>query len=95
MSEWVYYILYDPPGTSTSPHGLLRQRRDALPYDAQVLRADGRWWPSDLPGRIFLGHSDHGELKEITEQQAETVIRKWIKTGRIPSWPRDVEIPQQ
>ena len=94
MSDWVYYGLYDPPETSRSPYGLLRQRRGALPYDAQVLRADGRWWPSDLPGRIFLGHSDHGELTEITDQQAEAVIREWIRTGRIPGWPRHAESPR-
>lgn len=95
MSDWVYYALYDPSDSSLeSPEGLLRRRTNALRHDAYALGTDGRWWLSDIPALIVLGH-DYGHLAEITEQHADAIMKEWIRIGRIPSWPREAEIPKK
>jgi hypothetical protein len=89
-TAWVYYAVFEPPESSAeAPQTLLRQRPGALRDDAERLRKDGRWWPSELVALIFLGHNET-ELQEITRTRAAELAAGWYEEGMLPSVPPDL-----
>jgi hypothetical protein len=85
-----YYAVFDPPFSSAdNPDTLLRRQPDAPRTDSERLVRDGKWVPSDLVARIYIG-SDDSKLIEITHARAVELAKRWRRRRTLATVPPDL-----
>lgn len=81
MDEVTYFARLDVGDTVERPKGLVRRTAtEPRPID-EVYRRDGRWHPTEILVKDFLGELDD-DLVPISAEQAQAVIDGWQRSWR-------------